>query len=321
MDPLSDILSILKPQSHLAGLLDLGHPSAIGFPDQAGALKCNAMISGDAWMSVEGRKEPVLVREGDFFILPTGRPFAIKTDPSLEAEPVEQLLTAPLSKEPAVINGGGGTMIASCRFTVSQVHAFRLISMLPSIMVIPAQEEIAAHLVHSVGLILEELADARPGSALVAQHLSHVVLIQTLRHHHADKDTQLSWLKALADTRLALALTAMHSDPGKKWTLSELAEVASMSRSVFARRFQEAAGQSPMEYLAVLRMIKASDQLLSSRCTIATVADAFGYKSENAFNTAFKRVMGRPPRQFVNERSKGGSDPVLTAEDLSRSFQ
>lgn len=50
-------------------------------------------------------------------------------------------------------------------------------------------------------------------------------------------------------------------------------------------------------------------------------ARGFGYMFENAFNTAFKRVMGRPPRQYVNERSNGGSDPVSTAVDLHRSFQ
>ncbi|MDX8355112.1 AraC family transcriptional regulator [Cognatiyoonia sp. IB215182] len=308
MDPLSDILSILRPQSHLAGLLDLGHPSAIGFPDQAGALKCNAMISGAAWVSVKGRKKPVLVKEGEFFILPTGRPFAIKTDRSLESQPIEKFLTTPLSEKPAVVNGGGDAIIASCRFTVSQDHAFRLISMLPSILVIPSNEDIAAHLRHCVELILDELAKARPGSALIVQHLSQVVLIQTLRHHYAENGGELSWLGALTDRRLTLALTAMHDDPGKKWTLCSLAEAGSMSRSVFARRFQETVGQSPMEYLSVLRMIKASDQLISTGCTIAAVAEDFGYRSENAFNTAFKRVMGNPPRQYVNERTKSLSD-------------
>ncbi|AWF81308.1 AraC family transcriptional regulator [Microbulbifer sp. A4B17] len=315
MDPLSDILSILKPQSHLVGLIDLGHPSAIGFPDQAGALKCNTMISGEAWVSVDGRETPVHLSAGDFFVLPTGRPFSIKTDVILEPEPVEQHISAPLLEQPLVVNGGGDAVIASCRFTVSQAHVFRLISMLPPIIVIPAREEVAADLQQSVELILNELVKARPGCALVAQHLSHVVLIQTLRHHHASKDGKLSWLNALVDKRLIQALTAMHNEPGQKWTLSSLAECAGMSRSVFARRFQQAVGQSPMEYLSLLRMVKASDQLMSSDCTIAAVAENFGYQSENAFNTAFKRIMGSPPRQYVKER-KG-----LTSDTFSAGFE
>ncbi len=304
VDPLSDILSILKPQSQLAGLLDLGHPSAIAFPDQAGTLKCNVVLSGAAWVSVNRRDGPVLVEKGDFFILPAGLPFEIKTDLKLKADPVEKFLTTPLSEAPAVINGGGAAVIASCRFTIPEPHAVRLIATLPSIFVIPARDSASEQLQHSVSAILEELSEARPGSALVAQHLSHVVLIQTLRHHHAVMDGKLSWLHALADPRLTLALSAMHTEPGKKWTLGLLAEAAGMSRSAFARRFQETVGQSPIEYLSELRMVKASDKLLSSGCTIAAVAEDFGYQSENAFNTAFKRVMGVPPRQYVKERAQ-----------------
>ncbi|WP_372572653.1 AraC family transcriptional regulator [Ruegeria jejuensis] len=302
MDPLSDILSMLKPQSHLAGLLDLGHPSAIAFQDQAGALKCNTMISGEAWVTIEGCEQPTHLKKGDFFALPTGRPFTIKTDPAVTPDPIERHLSVPLSKQPAIINGGGYAIVASCRFTVSQSHASRLISILPPIIVIPSQDDMAMRLQHSVELILQELTEPRPGGALVAQHLSHIVLIQTLRHHQTTRDGDLGWLAALADARLSLALKAAHSEPGKKWTIATLAQCAGMSRSVFARRFQKTVGQSPMEYVSALRMIKACDQLLSSGDTIAVVAEKFGYQSENAFNTAFKRIMGSPPRQFVNAR-------------------
>ena len=303
MDPLSDILSILRPQSHLAGLLDLGHPSAIAFPDQAGALKCNAMISGHAWVTVEESGEPVRLDEGDFFVLPTGCPFAISTDLSLVPEPVERHLSAPLSEQQAVVNGGGDVVIASCRFTVSRTQPSQFITRLPPVIVIPAAEAAAAHLRRSVEHILDELAEARPGGALMAQHLSHIVLVETLRHHQAARDGRLGWLAALSDVRLAQALSAIHDDPGRKWTLVSLAEHAGMSRSVFARRFHSIVGETPMDYLAALRMLKASDQLLSSSDTISAVAAKFGYKSENAFNTAFKRIMGSPPRQYVKQQS------------------
>ncbi len=301
MDPLSDVLSILKPQSHRTGVLDLGHSCAIAFPDQAGALKCNAVISGRAWVTVEGSKQPVQLDAGDFFVLPTGRPFTIATDTSVSAEPVERYLSGPLSDRPAIVNGGGDTVIASCRFTVTKTHPSQLIALLPSIIVIPAEAAAATHLRHFVELILDELAQARPGGALIAQHLSHVVLVQTLRHHQTVKDGRLGWLAALADERLTAALTAIHEDPGRNWTLTCLAGRAGMSRSVFARRFRDVIGETPMEYLTVLRMIKASDQLLSSGNTISAVAATVGYQSENAFNTAFKRIMGSPPRQYVNK--------------------
>ncbi|WP_299546987.1 AraC family transcriptional regulator [uncultured Tateyamaria sp.] len=301
MDPLSDILSILKPQSHLAGLIDLGHPSAVAFPGQAGALKCNTMLSGQCWVAVEGSDTPVLVEQGDFFVLPSGRPFSIATGPSCVPEPLERLFSTPLSEQPAVVNGGGHTTIASCRFTVSQVQPAHFVFMLPPIIVIPAEQAAAAQLQYLVERILDEVAAARPGGLLIAQHLSHVLLVQTLRHRHDAKDGGLGWLAALADAQLSLALAAIHADIGRKWTLTALAEHAGMSRSVFARRFHDVLGETPMDYLTDLRMAKASDQLMTSSDTIAEVAERVGYKSENAFNTAFKRVVGSPPRQFANQ--------------------
>lgn len=306
MDPLSDILSILKPQSHLAGLIDLGHSCGIAFPDQAGALKCNTMLSGQCLVTVEGSRTPVLVKQGDFFVLPSGRSFSIATDPSCTPEPIEHLLLAPLSEHPVVVSGGGHATIASCRFTVSKVHPAHFVFMLPPIIVIPAEEAAAAELQYLVERILDEVAAARPGGLLIAQHLSHVLLVQTLRHRNVSKDGDLGWLAALADAQLSIALAAIHEDIGRKWTLGSLAKHAGMSRSVFARRFREVLGVTPMEYLTDLRMAKASDLLMSSGDTISEIAERFGYGSENAFNTAFKRVVGSPPRQFAN---RGQSSP------------
>ena len=108
-------------------------------------------------------------------------------------------------------------------------------------------------------------------------------------------------MSALADAQLSLTLTAIHEDMRRKWTLKSLAENASMSRSVFARRFQYVLGETPMDYLANLRMAKASEQLMTSNNTISEVAERVGHQSGNAFNTAFKRVVGGTPRQFATQ--------------------
>jgi AraC-like DNA-binding protein len=48
-------------------------------------------------------------------------------------------------------------------------------------------------------------------------------------------------------------------------------------------------------------MLLAGDRLASSRDSISLVAQSLGYESESAFSTAFKRVMGRAPRQYSRE--------------------
>ena len=72
-----------------------------------------------------------------------------------------------------------------------------------------------------------------------------------------------------------------------------------MSRSTFAERFRERIGETPIAYLTRWRMILAGEKLINGRDTLARIAMSLGYESEHAFNTAFKRVMGRSPRQYA----------------------
>lgn len=77
-----------------------------------------------------------------------------------------------------------------------------------------------------------------------------------------------------------------------------------MSRSVFAQRFRETAGETPMDYLARWRMLLAGEQLEAGQ-SVASIAPDLGYESESAFTTAFKRVMGCTPRDYGRQQKTG----------------
>jgi Cupin len=53
MDPLSDVLSLLKPRSYVSAGFDAGGQWSIQFPRNAG-IKCYAVVSGQCWLCVEG---------------------------------------------------------------------------------------------------------------------------------------------------------------------------------------------------------------------------------------------------------------------------
>jgi AraC-like DNA-binding protein len=145
----------------------------------------------------------------------------------------------------------------------------------------------------------EELRDPQPGGSLIAQQLAYMMLIQALRLHLADgARSGVGWLFALADNQMRAAITCMHDDPGHPWTLQKLAERVGMSRSIFALRFKETVGSTPMEYLTRWRMLLAGDRLKNSDDSISTIALSLGYESESAFGKAFKRVMGCSPKQY-----------------------
>ncbi|EHH03598.1 AraC family transcriptional regulator [Agrobacterium tumefaciens CCNWGS0286] len=130
----------------------------------------------------------------------------------------------------------------------------------------------------------------------MADHFAQIMLLQVLRLWLVSGN-QSGWLGALADPRLTRALSAMHDQPQRRWTLVELAGLAGMSRTTFAERFRDVVGQTPLDYLAGWRMRLAADRLHRGGESIAAIGFSVGYESEAAFSTAFRRVMGRTPMQ------------------------
>jgi AraC-like DNA-binding protein len=71
-----------------------------------------------------------------------------------------------------------------------------------------------------------------------------------------------------------------------------------MSRAVFARRFTDKVGETPLGYLRKLRIDLATVMLQDSVEPIAAIAQSVGYTSEFAFNRAFQRARGVPPARY-----------------------
>ena len=297
MDPLSDVLSLLKPQSYAAGGYEVGGDTAIQWPKHAG-IKCYAVVSGQCWLSVEGVPDAVLLTAGDCFLLPRGLPFCLATDLSLTPVDFRAFLAAGSAGSTRSQGEGGGHYIVGGHFILTGSHAEILLKSLPPIVHIRKESDKAA-MRWSLERMREELRDPQPGGSLIAQQLAYMMIVQALRLHLADGARgSVGWLFALADKQMSAAITCMHDDPGHPWTLQKLAERVGMSRSIFALRFKETVGATPMEYLTRWRMLLAGDRLKNSGDSISVVASSLGYESESAFGKAFRRVMGRSPRQY-----------------------
>ncbi len=299
MDPLSDVLSLLKPRSYLTAGLDLGGQWAIRFTGRVGIIKCYAVAEGACWLRVDGVAVPVRLAVDDAFMLPNGRSFTLASD--LHAVPVSagDVLGGARHGATVVHGGGGDVRLVGNRFEVDGRKAEVLLGELAPVVHLRAAEDQAA-LRWSIERMMAEVRENRPGMSLVAHHLAHLMLLQALRLHLAQTPGErVGWFYALADAQVSAAMAALHSDPARRWTLEELARQAGMSRSLFARRFRERVGDTPIAYLTRWRMMLAAEQLAEGRCRLAEAAQSLGYASENAFNTAFKRVMGCPPRRYA----------------------
>jgi AraC-like DNA-binding protein len=301
MDPLSDVLGVVKPLGYVAGGFDVGGQWAVQFPSHDG-IKFYAVLHGEGWLAVDGVAEPVRLRGGDCFLLPPGPPFRLASD--LALTPID-LRTFKMSKQAsciATLNGGGAFCIAGGHFRLGGERASMLVGTLPPIVHV-REESAKATLRWSTERMMAELREDRPGSTLVVQHLAQMMMVEALRVHLTETPGGVGWLFALADRQIGAAITAMHEEPGRRWTLQELGERAAMSRSTFALRFKAAVGIAPMEYLARWRMLLAEDRLATSGDSVSMIALSLGYESESAFSTAFKRVTGRSPRRSARQRS------------------
>jgi len=167
MDPLSEVLALLKPQSLASGGFMVPGDMAIYFPKHQG-IKCYAMLAGQCWLVVEGVPAPVLLEAGDCFLLPRRMPFQLTTDLSLK--PTHYALAwGRLSKTndvPAIPDGA--RYITGGFFGFTGSHAEMLLhSLLPIIHI--RRESDKAAMRWALEPLREELRNPQPGSSLIAQ--------------------------------------------------------------------------------------------------------------------------------------------------------
>src|SRR5580658_4525831 len=306
MDPLSDVLSLLKPRNYMVRGFDVAGQWSIRFAPKDG-IKCYSVLAGQCWLAVDGVADPVHLKTGDCLLLPTARAFRLASDLALEPVDAVAILSVAPSGGIASFNGGGECFGIGGWFDFAGKHAEVLLGVLPPIVHIRKESDKAA-LRWCLERMMQELREPQPGGILVAQHLAHMLLVQALRLHLAEGlGGGVGWLFALADKQMSAAINSMHDDPAHRWTLQELGKRAGMSRSTFALKFKQTVGASPMEYLTRWRMLLAGDKLVNSSDPISTIALSLGYESESAFSTAFKRVMGCSPRQYSRGRNPASS--------------
>lgn len=297
MDPLSQLLSLLKPESYVSGGVVLNDGLAVQWPQHDG-IKCYAVVSGQCWLSVEGVADLIRLTAGDCYLLPPGPPFRLTTD--LSAKPVDfQAVRTTMTADIAFkADEEQSCFLVGGHFLLAGRPAQMLLGSLPPIVHIRKESDSTA-MRWALERMVQEVRSPQPGSGLIVQQLAFMLLIQALRLHADERSsTNVGWLFALRDKHLSIALACMHDKPGHSWTLEKLALAVGMSRSVFAKRFRETVGTAPIEYLTQWRMLLACDRLQHSGDSILTISTSLGYESESAFRKAFKRVIGSSPGQL-----------------------
>ena len=118
MDPLSDVLLLLRPRTYRAGGFDLAGEFAIKFPKHEG-IKCYAVVSGQCWMAVEGVRDAVRLTAGNCFLLAPGVSSCLASDLKLTPVDATEMFSFPLNGRIASCNGGGDCLLVGGNFIVT----------------------------------------------------------------------------------------------------------------------------------------------------------------------------------------------------------
>jgi AraC-like DNA-binding protein len=303
MDVLDDLLAGTRARDGVFNLTIMDSPWAIEIRDEA-PLALATLVRGSGWVTRHDT-EPVRMEQGDVAIFTGSSPYvvgdSVTTAAQLRIHPggiCEPLPGAPVDYSARLgvrTYGGrasGEVMVASGTYQVPGDVSRRLVTALPSVLVVPA-EEIAGPVME---MVIAEIQRDAQGQQTVLDRWLDLALITTLRAWFERPESQApGWYQAQTDPVAGSALRLLHEDPAYAWNVTELADRVGVSRASLARRFTALVGEAPMSYLTGWRITLAADQLRATKDTVETIARRVGYANAFALSVAFKRVRGTTP--------------------------
>ncbi|PTV69800.1 AraC family transcriptional regulator [Agrobacterium pusense] len=301
-DSLSNILDLLEAKSYVSVGLSAGENWSVLTPSFDG-LKFNAIVKGEAWLKTADMQEGLLLQQGDCFILTRSVSFVMASD--LDREPdLASAVFANVSQGVAKYGLSEEFLVIGGKMTIDESLARPLLQDLPTLVHIPADTPGSNSIAWLIDKLAGEIEHPLAGSTSIRSHLLHVLIVEGFRAFlTANQRIGSGWAAALRDPRIDRAMAALHSEPGKQWTLVQLANIAGMSRANFALRFKTLIGTSPMDYLSELRMQLASRALRRGGQAIGNIANVLGFSSESAFSARFKQYYGHSPRMHRKANS------------------
>lgn len=316
-DPLGDALHLMRLRGAFYCRSELTAPWGAELPAVESHLWLHVVTSGLCILEVDGA-EPIWIERGDLTLVPHGHGHRIRSLPmdgrQIPATPSVLDLDREMIGERYEIlrHGGGGprTDMICCAVRFDHPIAANVVSVLPKILHLPASSRSArgTWLRSTLDLMAAEVDSRQPGGETIITRLADVLVVQAIRAWlERDPAAKSGWLGALGDPQLGRALSLVHGEPERAWSVADLASEVGMSRSAFSDRFTELVGESPMRYVTRWRMSLAERWLADGEQTVSEVARRVGYDSLPAFSRAFKRTVGVPPVE-VRRRSATSVD-------------
>lgn len=240
---------------------------------------------------------------GDVVVLPQGAGHVMSSLTTAEPVSASELPSSRSSSGAVLVEHGGGgeeALVICGTFDLDHVAGEPVLSTLPPLLVLsPGTPELSRWIESTLGLLDAELSSGGPGSDTVIARLTDLLVVQLFRQYAAADSVKVQgWLAAVTDDHIGRALALIHTQPGERWSATNLARQVGMSRTRFFERFADLVGEPPARYLARWRASAAADALRRRDVSTAELASELGYASEHAFVRIFRRYIGISPAEY-----------------------
>ncbi len=112
------------------------------------------------------------------------------------------------------------------------------------------------------------------------------------------KFTELGKRDGLTPAAVQRVIEYLHAHHHREITRDEMAQIAGVTPHYFSRMFRKAVGQTPTQFLTVLRVERAKALLKTSNDNLYTIAKACGFYDGAHFSVAFRKLVGTTPQSF-----------------------
>jgi AraC-like DNA-binding protein len=302
MDPLSQIIGLLKPQAVAWRIFETHGACSLVFPTKE-LVAFGQMLEGVCEIEL-GNGTRASFAAGDFLLLAAPSEWKAHVGGGGPEVGLKELIADPglLMSE---ASGREVLRFMAGAFEFAAPNADLIAELMPPLIHVRGAEVVGGRLGALLTLLEAEAMGARPGRSLVLDRLLEIILIEAIRLEAPEvAEARPGLLAGLHDPRIGAALGALHGAPQNDWTVEALARLAGMSRSSFASKFREKLGAPPLEYLLALRLNLAKSSLVSTKTPLARVAELAGYQSASAFSTAFRRATGLSPRDYARRSAQ-----------------
>jgi cupin len=242
MDPLSDACLSLNVKDVETGQLHLAGRWVIRISASRDVI-FHASLKGSTWLSIDGLDAPILLQEGDCYLVANPLGYRWSSEPDMEAADLGSTLvransviwpTAVVTRHVVTRHPGDcdHTSIGA-RLVFEEAKSNFLFDLLPPIIHIPANSDVAPVFRSMLHVLADENAARQLGAPVMIDHLVRILLVQALRTYIAVEDRARGWLGALADAKIGAALRRSEqslSEEAKCGIVSHLGSMLGLGR-------------------------------------------------------------------------------------------